>query len=163
VNGASVTSYTEAGFTVLPSAGPWVAITTFGDPAPFIEFTAPAGTTVAGEVRVTASGSAFNFMSVDLYSSTTRIPYIITGLRHSSTVFSIADTLPNTFGAFRTVANPSTTGAIDTLSIVLTNAAAACCPNPMGLDNIVLHVPDRDRADEEVDGRRDSQLKRSVR
>jgi hypothetical protein len=27
---------------------------------------------------------------------------------------------------------------IDALSIVLTNAAAACCRNPMGVDNIVL-------------------------
>jgi hypothetical protein len=30
------------------------------------------------------------------------------------------------------------TAVIDTLLITLTNAVAACCNNPMGLDNIVV-------------------------
>jgi len=30
------------------------------------------------------------------------------------------------------------TAIIDTLTITLTNPAAPCCENPMGLDNIVL-------------------------
>jgi hypothetical protein len=44
----------------------------------------------------------------------------------------------NNYGNFITVANPDSAAVIDTLSIVLTNAAAGCCDNPMGLDNIVL-------------------------
>ena len=138
VNGASVTSYTESGFTVLPTSGAWVAGTTYGNPAPFIQFTAPGGTTVIGEVRVSAGGSVFSFKSVDLYASTTRIPYTLTGVRNSSTVFTVADTLPNTLGNFRTVANPNAAAVIDTLSIVLTNAASLAGSNPMGLDTIVL-------------------------
>jgi hypothetical protein len=39
---------------------------------------------------------------------------------------------------FATVMNPESTAVIDTLLITLTNAAAACCNNPMGLDNIVI-------------------------
>jgi len=80
----------------------------------------------------------FSFRSVDLYSSTTPIPYTMTGLRNSSTVFTLADTLPNTFGNFKTVVNPNAAALINALSIVLTNAAAPCCRNPMGLDTIVL-------------------------
>jgi len=137
-NGASVTTYTESGFTVSASSGAWEASTTYGNPAPFIQFFASPGTTVTGEVRVALGGSVFNVYSVDLYSSTTPIPYVITGLRSSATVFTLADTLPNTFGNFRAVGNPNAAAPIDALSIVLTNAAAGCCRNPMGLDTIVL-------------------------
>src|SRR5206468_2375122 len=105
---------------------------------PFIEFWAPGGSTVTGEIQVGAAGFPFYFKSVDLYSSTTPIPYIIKGFRNSSPVFTVTDTLPTTFGNFRTVANPNSSDIIDTLSIVLTNSAAPCCRNPMGLDNILL-------------------------
>jgi hypothetical protein len=136
VNGAPVSTYTESGFTVLPTSGAWVASTTYGNPAPFIQFSAPPGTARAGEVRVSTGGSVFSFKSVDLYASVTPIPYTITGFRNSSTVFSFADTLPNTLGNFRTVANPSAAVVIDTLSIILTNVAVD--GSPMGLDTIVL-------------------------
>ena len=120
-------------------SGDWSVRTDYGNPAPFIQFWASGGTTVFGEIRVTAAGSSpFYFKSVDLYSSTTAIPYTIKGLRNSSTVFTVTDALPHTVGDFRTVANPDSGVIIDTLSIVLTNAAASCCRNPMGLDNIVL-------------------------
>jgi uncharacterized repeat protein (TIGR03803 family) len=142
VNGASFTSYTESGFTVSALSGPWVGVTNYGQtsgqPIGFIDFSGPGGATVTGEVHVSAGGAVFTFNSVNLYSSTTPIPYTITGLRNSSTVFTISGTLPNTFGEFRTVANPSAAAVIDTLSIVLTNAAFPCCGNPMGLDTIVL-------------------------
>ena len=130
--------YSESGFTVSAMSGDWSARTTYGNPAPFVQFWASGGSTAGGEILVTATGSAFYFKSVDLYSSTTPIPYTIKGMRNSSTVFSVANTLPNTFGNFRTVASPNAADAIDTLSITLTNAAAACCRNPMGLDTIVL-------------------------
>jgi Carboxypeptidase regulatory-like domain len=138
LNGASVTSYTESGFTVLPTLGAWVAVTTYGNPAPFIDFFAPAGTTVTGAIQVKAGGATFSFKSVDLYSSTTPIPYTITGLRNSTSTFTMAATLPNTFGGFATVVNPNAASMVDTLIISLTNPSAACCTNPMGLDNIVV-------------------------
>src|SRR5207245_1032726 len=83
----------------------------------------------------TAGTSPFYFKSVDLYSSITPIPYVISGVRNGSTIFTMADTLPNTFGRFRTVASQNTTDAIDTLSITLTNAPPSCitCQNPNGL------------------------------
>src|ERR1700686_2836623 len=83
------------------------AVRTYGNPAPSIQFSALSGTTVTGEVRVSAGGSVFRFKSFDLYSSTTVIPYTFKGFRNSSTVFTFADTLPQTFGNFRTVANPN--------------------------------------------------------
>ena len=138
-NGASVTTYTESGFIVSATSGAWEASTTYGNLALFIQFFALPGTTVTGEVRVTLGGSVFTFSSVDLYSSTTPIPYTVTGLRNSATVFTLVDTLPNTRGNFRTVANPNAAASVDAVSIVLTNAAAACCDNPMGLDTVVLN------------------------
>jgi hypothetical protein len=138
-NSAPVTVYTESGFSVSAGPGDWGVITTYGRPAPFIEFWAHAGTVVTGQIQVFAAGHApFRFTSVDLYSSTTPIPYTITGLRNDATVFTVTDTLPNTFGNFRTVMNPHGTDAIDLLTISLSNPAAPCCDNPMGLDNISL-------------------------
>jgi len=137
-NGAPAPSYTESGFTVTPVQGTWTAVTTYGNPAPFIQFSAPGGTTTTGEVRVSGGGRPFGFYSVDLYASTTPIPYTIVGTRNSSPVFTVKDTVPNTFGRFRTVANPNAALVVDAISIVLTNAAAPCCANPMGLDTIVL-------------------------
>jgi len=142
-NGAAISSYTESGFTVSPITASWVAITTFGNPAPSIQFAAPAGTSIPGEVRVAAGGSLFLFSGVDLYSSTTPIPYVITGFRSSSVVFTVTGTLPNPMGQFRTVASPYSDVAVDSLSIVLTDTAAPCCDNPMGIDNLVLTPDDR--------------------
>lgn len=137
-DGTSVATYAESGFTVSTMSGDWSARATYGNPAPFVQFWAQGGTTVTGEIQIRASGSPFYFASVDLYSSTTPIPYIVRGIKSGSIVFSVSDTLPNTFGNFRTMFNPTPAVAIDTLSILLTNAAAACCRNPMGLDTIVL-------------------------
>jgi hypothetical protein len=138
VSDAAVTTYTESGFTVSPTSGAWVASTTYGHPAPFIQFLVEPASTVSGEIRVAAGGSTFSFASVDLYSSTTPIPYTIKGFRNSSSIFSVTGTVPTTFGNFRTVVNSNAADAIDSLSIAVTNAAAACCRNPMGLDTIVL-------------------------
>jgi hypothetical protein len=131
VDAQPLSSYTESGITVLPTAGSWQARTGYGNPAPFIEFTASA----TGEVKVTAGGTAFRFVSVDLYSSVTTIPYVFTGLRGSAQVFSGSGTVPNTFGNFATVANPNAGDLIDTLVIELTDGVAQ---NPMGLDNVRL-------------------------
>ena len=133
--GTSVTTYREFGFTIAVTAGSWEA-SSYGNPPPFIQFRSPGGATTTGELRITRSGATFTFSSVDVYSSTTPIPYAITGLRNSAVVFHLTGTVPNTFGNFRTVENPDASRAIDALGISLTNAAAPCCRNPMGVDNI---------------------------
>jgi lectin-like protein len=138
LNGASVSTYTESELNVVAGQADWTAVTTYGNPAPFVQFMAAAGSSVAGQVRVTAGGASFTFKSVDLYSSTTPIPYTFTGLLGSTPVFSVTATQPPTFGAFATVVNPQSAAVIDTMVITLTNAAAACCSNPMGLDTIVI-------------------------
>jgi hypothetical protein len=141
VNGAALSSYTESGITVVATAGGWQAMTGYGNPAPSIDFVTPAGVAGSEQVKVTAGGSAFSFASVDLYSSVTPIPYTFTGLMGSTTVFSVSGTVPNTFGAFATVANPNAEDLIDTLVIELTNDLAngpACCDNTMSLDNVRL-------------------------
>lgn len=136
--GATVTTYTRCGFTVTATAANWTAWTGYGNPAPFIGFMAPGGVTGTGEVRVTSAAGTFTFRSVDIYSSTTKIPYVITGLAKSAEVFTIQGTQPNTFGKFATVSNPNATAQVDTLVIRLTNPAAPCCANPVGLDNIAV-------------------------
>ena len=137
-HGAPFTTYTKCGFTVTATSSNWTVSTSYGHPAPFVQFVSPGGATTVGEVVVTASGGKFTFRSVDLYSSTTPIPHVITGIANSATVFSIQGTQGNTFGNFATIVNPNPTTPIDALLIRLSNPAATCCPNPMGLDNIVL-------------------------
>src|SRR5687768_16591060 len=70
VDASPVTTYTESGVRVIAMSGDWSVRTTYGNPAPFIQFWAQAGSTVAGEIHITAAGSPFYFKSVDLYSST---------------------------------------------------------------------------------------------
>jgi hypothetical protein len=138
-SGTAVTTYSESGFSLSTSAANWVVLTTYGNPAPFIEFSAPTGSVVTGQIQVTADRQMpFSFKSVDLYSSTTPIPYVITGAMGSTVVFTLSGTVPNTFGNFRTVVNSHGTDIIDTLTIDLSNATGLAGPNPMGLDNIVL-------------------------
>ena len=137
-HGAAFTTYTACDFTVTGTTTNWTVSTNYGRPAPFIQFLAPGGTTAVGEVLVTASGATFRFSSVDLYSSTTPIPYVITGIARSATVFTIQNTQPNTFGNFATIVNPEAARQVDALLIRLSNPAASCCSNPMGLDNLVL-------------------------
>jgi hypothetical protein len=136
--GDRFTSYTSCGFTVTATTSNWTVSTGYGHPAPFIQFVSPAGSTTAGEVIVTAAGGAFTFRSVDIYSSTTKTPYVITGIANSAVVFTVQGTQGNTFGDFATVVNPYASARIDTLVIRLSNPSAACCANPMGLDNILF-------------------------
>jgi hypothetical protein len=137
-DGVSFSGHSESGLSVSVASGDWSIRTSYGNPAPFVQFWAPPGTVVGGEVRVTRARSVFRFASVDVYSSTTPVPYTITGLRRGATIFAFSDTQANTRGNFATVVNPHATDFIDTLVIALTNPAAPCCRNPVGLDNIVV-------------------------
>jgi hypothetical protein len=137
-HGAPFTSSTACGFTVTTTTSNWTVSTNYGHPAPFVQFVSQGGTTATGELAVTSAGAKFKFQSVDVYSSTTPIPYAITGIANGATVFVLQNTVGNTFGNFATVANPQAATAIDALLIRLSNPAASCCTNPMGIDNIVL-------------------------
>lgn len=136
-NGAAVSEYHERGFTLRFSGANWVEGTTYGNPRPYVFFKIDGGASAAGTAEVSGGGQTFAFQSIDLYSSTTKIPYRIVGLSGGNVVFTLDDRLPNTFGQFRKV-DSSSSAPIDTLRITLTNEAAPCCSNPMGLDNIVL-------------------------
>jgi hypothetical protein len=138
-NRSAVTSYSESDFTVTPTAEDWVALTTNGNPSPFIQFTRLASQSArTGEITVTAGGALFEFHSVDLYSSITTIPHEVIGVRGGGVVFSFSGTVPNTFGQFATVSNPYALTRVDTLLIRIVNPQTACCDNPVGVDNIVL-------------------------
>ena len=138
-NGSAFTAYSQGGFTVSPASGRWIALTTYGNPLPSIIFNRSAAQpTITAAVTITAGGSGFRFQSVDLYSSITTIPYVFTGRLNSNQVFSVSAEEGNTFGSFVTVANPNATDTIDTLVITLSNPETPCCPNPVGLDNIVV-------------------------
>jgi hypothetical protein len=138
-NAAPISSYAESGMTLVTTTATWQAVTTFGNPAPFIQFIrAASAPTMTGEVSITAGGGTFTFTSVDIYSSVTPIPYRFTGLLNSATVFTVEGTQPNTFGNFATITNPNPAALIDTLVIQLSNPATPCCSNPVGLDNVVV-------------------------
>jgi hypothetical protein len=138
-NRVAVPSYTESGFTVSTVAAEWVGITTYGNPLPSLQFMSAPGVTTTGEIRVGAGGAPFWLRSLDFYSSTTRIPYVIEGSLSSEPVFTLVNVLGNTFGNFVRVPNPNADMPVDALVIRLSNPAAPCCGNPMGVDNIVLN------------------------
>jgi hypothetical protein len=137
-NRTDVITYSEAGYVVSRSAGNWMSLTTYGNPAPFIQFITEASTTTTGEVTISSGGGFFSFESIDLYSSVTQIPYEIVGLRGRDAVLLVTGTLGNTFGNFRTVTNDRPGTFVDTLFIRLTNTTGGAGPNPMGFDNLVL-------------------------
>lgn len=138
-NRAAVPTYTESGFTIAPVSAEWVGITTYGNPLPSLQFMTGAGVTTTGEIRITAAGAPFWLRSVDFYSSTTRIPYVIEGFLSSEPVFTVVNVLGNTFGNFVRAPNPRADAPVDVVLIRLSNPAAPCCSNPMGVDNIVLN------------------------
>jgi Fibronectin type III domain len=137
-NRSPISTYSESGFTLTTTAQSWMTLTSYGNPAPFIQFVRDATQpTQAGEVVVTAGDAPFTFTSVDVYSSTTVIPFEIIGLRGGATVFTLTGTVPNTFGGFATITNSQPNTEIDTLVIRLTNPATVGT-NPVGFDNLVL-------------------------
>ena len=137
-NRAPFSSHAESGFTISVVSADWIAVTTYGNPQPFIEFIGPAGVTMTGELRVTAGGAPFWLNSIDVYSSTTKIPYVIEGFLNSELMFSVVDVVGNTFGAFARRSNPKADVPVKEIRIRLSNPSAPCCGNPMGVDNIVV-------------------------
>jgi hypothetical protein len=133
----NLTTYTESGFAITATAANWF-FSNYGAPGPSLQFQTAAGVTTVGEVRITAGGSLFGFKSVDLYSSTTPIPYVFVGLVGGASVFNVPGQHGNTFGNFVTVTNSQPNASVDTLLIRITDPAAPCCANPMGIDNVVL-------------------------
>lgn len=132
-NLAAVATQLECGFMVEATQAEWFGVSTYGNPAPSLQFAASTPTT--GVVRVTAGGRLFRFRSADLYSSVTPIPHVIEGTRGSAVQFTIQGTVPNTFGRFATVTNGQADLLIDALSIRITNPTASGS-NPVGVDNI---------------------------
>jgi hypothetical protein len=137
-NRAPFTAYVESGFMVSVVAADWISLTSYGNPQPFVEFNGPAGTTTTGELRITAGGAPFWLNSVDFYSSTTKIPYVIEGSLNSEPAFTVIDIIGNTFGAFARRTNPKSDMPVQEIRIRLSNPSAPCCSNPMGVDNIVV-------------------------
>ena len=138
-NRAPVTTYAESGFRISVVSADWIALTTYGNPQPFIEFFGPAAVTATGELRVTADGAPFWLNSIDFYSSTTKIPYVIEGSLNAKQMFAVSDVIGNTFGAFARRSNPKADVPVQEIRIRLSNPSAACCGNPMGVDNIVVN------------------------
>jgi hypothetical protein len=137
-NRAPFTGYVESGFDVSALSAEWIALTTYGNPQPFVEFYGPAGVTTTGELRITAGGAPFWFKTIDLYSSTTKIPYVIEGFLNADQIYASVDVIGNTFGAFARRSNPNGDMAVQEIRIRLSNPSAPCCSNPMGVDNIVV-------------------------
>jgi hypothetical protein len=137
-NRAPFTAFAESGFRISVVSADWIAITTYGNPQPFIEFFGPPGVTATGELRITVDGAPLWLTSIDFYSSTTKIPYVIEGSLNSKQMFAVSDVIGNTFGAFARRSNPKADVPVQELRIRLSNPSAPCCGNPMGVDNIVV-------------------------
>jgi len=133
--------YTEDGFAVFPGGGAdWVKYMGYGKPAPSVVFNRRQneGETWAGMFIREEFAHPFNFFSIDLYSSITRIPFRFIGYREGTLVLDVSGELPNTFGQFATVFNDAYSIALDLLYVELVNPYVACCGNPVGFDNVVV-------------------------
>lgn len=137
-NRAPFTTHLESGFRISVVSADWIALTTYGNPLPFIEFYGLAGSTTTGELRVTADGAPFWLNSIDFYSSTTKIPYVIEGSLNSKQMFAVSDVIGNTFGAFARRSNSKADVPVQEIRVRLSNPSAPCCGNPMGVDNIIV-------------------------
>src|SRR5262245_30459764 len=137
-NRVPFTTHVESGFRISVVSADWIALTTYGNPLPFIEFYGPAGVTTTGELRITADGAPFWLNSIDFYSSTTQIPYVIEGFLNSAQMFAVVDVIGNTFGPFARRSNPNSDMPVQEIRLRLSNPSAACCGNPMGIDNVVV-------------------------
>jgi hypothetical protein len=138
-NGTQFTTYVEDGFTVTPGSSRWINVRTYGAPAPSAQFNRnPEEPELSSGLFVTAVGADFTFSSVDLYSSMTPIPYRVLGYQDDAVVLDFSGTVPNTFGAFRTVLNDQSGLLLDRLYIRLTNPFLALGGNPVGMDNIIV-------------------------
>lgn len=137
-NRAPFNLHLESGFTVSVVSADWISMTGYGNPQPFVEFFGPLGVTTTGELRITANGEPFWLNSIDFYSSTTKIPYVIEGFLNAAPMFTVVDVIGNTFGAFARRPNPSADVPVQEIRIRLSNPSAPCCSNPMGVDNIVM-------------------------
>jgi hypothetical protein len=120
-DGEILSSYTEAGFTVVANTDNWQG-TALGNsgPARAIAIGTAGGAPVMGQITVTADGSPFHFVSVALGASVLTVPYVFTGLMGGTQVFSVSGSLPKFVGS--TVQNPRVEDPIDTLIIELTNS-----------------------------------------
>jgi hypothetical protein len=137
-SGTRFTNYTESGLTVSALSGNWVV--GFGHPPPGIDFINPTLTTQTASISVTDGGFPFKFSSIELFSSTTAIPYTFTGLLNGSIVETNSATVPMTFGNFVKVGGFQSDVTIDTLQVTLSNPAVPFTGNPVGLDNIEVAV-----------------------
>jgi hypothetical protein len=136
-DGTPFATYSQHGFKVTArKTNQWLNGQNNGDPAPCIYFFT-SSPPASASVYVTHGGAMFSFTSIALYSSITTIPYAFRGTRNGMTVFAVKGTVPNTFGAFATVANRRPNVMIDKLEVTLTDPPDGY-DNPVGLDNIAL-------------------------
>jgi hypothetical protein len=135
--------HSEQGFNILPSGGPWYG-DQYGAPGPSVVFDTVPNTETDGTITITGDGRPFTFLKMDIYSSVTQIPWMVTGKRNGAVVFQGSGTQGLTFGNFVTVNNTSSSIQVDQLEISLANVLGdlMCpsppCTNPMGVDNIVV-------------------------
>src|SRR4051812_30078180 len=72
-NKTPFTRYTACGFTITTATPNWMNATSYGHPAPFIQFVSDTATGGFGELIISAAGTLFRFEAMDVYSSVTPI------------------------------------------------------------------------------------------
>jgi hypothetical protein len=127
------TTYTENGFTVSATSGPWSVATLFGNPVPDVFcFNCNPGT-------LEVTGGQFNFEGVDLGDAAPPpFSYTITGYLNGSQVLLQSGVSPAAVGTFATIASAETTQLLDRLDISINTAST-----DGNVDNIVVNsVPE---------------------
>ena len=148
LSGAEGTSFEgsqASGFRLVAESGRWLNGRTYGHPAPYVYFVRD-GTekrAITGTLSLDAGGHSFLFDSIEIYSSVERTPYQITGYLGERSVLKIAGIVPNTFGNFARIGNSEMATVIDRLSIGIETYTENAVSNRVGIDNVVVRVPNK--------------------
>jgi hypothetical protein len=134
-NGAPLTPYMEAGFTVTPNPGSWFEGHVFGNPVPSIVAGPVFGGPLNGAITVTDSVLPFTFSAIDLATANANTAYTFTGLLLGAPVFNVATTVASPAGVFNTVLSGHSADVIDTLVVTANIGAGGTSTN---IDNIVV-------------------------
>jgi hypothetical protein len=135
-NGAPVTTYTEAGFTVTTTVGQFFQGQAFGNPIPSL-FAGPINNGPTNDaLDVTKNGGGlFDFSSVDLAANNGNVNYTFTGFVGGVQQYSVSGVEPGRSGpfGFDTIINPDAAIAIDDVRIAINILGTSG-----NVDNIVL-------------------------
>lgn len=140
-NGDAFTSYSEAGYTLMPTGGEVLVAKAVGNGIPAI-YVPSDGTSAFGRFELTRGGGAFSLASIDIAAIVSNVNVTFTGMLGNATLYSFSSVVAGrafTFGApimFDTVsAGFASAIGIDRLTVSFAGGGTS-----LTADNIVVNA-----------------------